>query len=239
MLKKVLSGALRHRRGNGVPPQAAAEISQARQLAQHLQAAREDERARLARELHDELGALLTSAKLDAARLKSRLAQAPPETLERLAHLVDTLDRVISLKRRITEDLRPSALIHLGLVAALEIAAREFAQCSGLAVHAELAPVRLSPSAELAVYRLVQEALTNVAKHAGARQVWLRLGESGDRVEAGVRDDGQGFDVHGVSSSAYGLLGMRFRAEAEHGTLALQTAPGQGTRVSVSLPRSA
>ena len=152
---------------------------------------------------------------------------------------MQTLDRVISLKRRITEDLRPSALIHLGLVAALEIAAREFAQCSGLAVHAELSPVRLSPSAELAVYRLVQEALTNVAKHARARQVWLRLGERGDRVEADVRDDGQGFDAQDEGCCAYGLLGMRFRAEAEHGALTLQTAPGQGTRIGVSLPRSA
>lgn len=223
----------------GAQPDAAAEVEQARQLAQHLQAAREDERARLARELHDELGALLTSAKLDAARLKSRLAGAPPETLERLAHLGQTLDRVISLKRRITEDLRPSALMHLGLVAALEIAAREFAQCSGIVVHAELAPVRLSPSAELAVYRLVQEALTNVAKHAGAQTVWLRLVERGDRVEAAVRDDGRGFDAHRVSSGAYGLLGMRFRVEAERGALTLETAPGQGTRVGVSLPRAA
>jgi signal transduction histidine kinase len=228
-MTRVLSGALRHRRPNGALPDAAHEVSQARQLAQHLQAAREDERARLARELHDELGALLTSAKLDAARLKSRLAGAPP----------DTLDRVISLKRRITEDLRPSALIHLGLVAALEIAAREFTQCSGIVVHAELSPVRLGPSAELAVYRLVQEALTNVAKHAGARTVWLRLGERGDRVEAEVRDDGQGFDAHGVSSRTYGLLGMRFRAEAEGGALTLQTAPGQGTRVGIGLPRAA
>jgi signal transduction histidine kinase len=214
-------------------------VSLAREVAQPVVAGRVDERARLARELHDELGALLTSAKLDAARLKSRLAGAPPDTLERLAHLVDTLDRVISLKRRITEDLRPSALIHLGLVAALEIAAREFTQCSGIVVHAELSPVRLGPSAELAVYRLVQEALTNVAKHAGARTVWLRLGERGDRVEAEVRDDGQGFDAHGVSSRTYGLLGMRFRAEAEGGALTLQTAPGQGTRVGIGLPRAA
>lgn len=232
----VQSTALRHRR----PGRAAAspgEVLRARQLAQHLQAAREDERARLARDLHDELGSLLTSAKLDAARLRSRLALAPPETLERLAHLVSTLDSVISLKRRITEDLRPSALAHLGLVAALEIAAREFARCSGIEVHCELAPVRLDARAELAVYRLVQEALNNVAKHAAARQVWLRLGERDDRVELGVRDDGSGFDPHGVGPSSYGLLGMRLRAEAERGWVSVQSAPGQGTQLSASLPR--
>ena len=222
-----------------VLPDATAGTAPARELAQHLQAAREEERARLARELHDELGALLTSAKLDASRLRSRLALAPPDTLERLAHLVETLDQVISLKRRITEDLRPSALTHLGLPAALEMAAREFAQCSGLAVHTALEPVRLGPTAEMAVYRLVQEALTNVARHAGARHVWLHLAERHGQVEAGVRDDGQGFDAHAVRPSAYGLLGMRFRAEAERGALTIRTAPGRGTRVRVRLPCTA
>ena len=233
-----LSTLLRHRRRVRLPAVASAEALQSRRMAQYLQAAREDERARLARDLHDELGALLTSAKLDAARLKSRLSLAPPETLERLAHLVATLDSVISLKRRITEDLRPSALSHLGLVATLEIAAREFTQCSGVETHCTLNPVRLSASEELAVYRLVQEALNNVAKHAAARQVWLHLAERGDRVEVGILDDGRGFDTHAAGPCAYGLMGMRLRAQAEHGWLSLMSAPGQGTLVRASLPRS-
>ncbi|MEY2689394.1 MAG: hypothetical protein RL375_3593, partial [Pseudomonadota bacterium] len=90
------------------------------ELTHHLQTAREDERARLARDLHDELGALLTSAKFDAARLRARLGAGAPEALERLAHLTQTLDSVIALKRRITEDLRPSSLDHLGLVVTLD-----------------------------------------------------------------------------------------------------------------------
>ena len=171
--------------------------------------------------------------------MKSRLAGAAPETLERLAHLVSTLDSVIALKRRITEDLRPSALSNLGLVVTLEIAAREFTERSGIAVHCELAPVRLGESAELVVYRLVQEAITNITKYAQAQHVWLTLAERGDRVEASVRDDGVGFDPQTQPPSAHGLMGMRFRVEAEHGTLAVVSAPGQGTLIRVSLPQAA
>ncbi len=113
-----------------------ARTRQLKELAQHLQTIREDERSRLARELHDELGALLTAAKLDAARLKSRLGKTTtPEILERLAHLNETLNGGIALKRRIIEDLRPSSLSNLGLVAALEILIREFGQRSEVAAE--------------------------------------------------------------------------------------------------------
>lgn len=212
------------------------------ELAQHLQTAREDERQRLARDLHDELGALLTSAKLDAARIKSRLAGAAPQVgdaLERLAHLVGTLDQVIALKRRIAEDLRPSALTHLGLVATLEILAGEFTRNAGVDVHCALQAVRLTPAAELTAYRLVQEAITNVSKHARARQVWLTLGMQGGQVVLGVRDDGVGYDTAAPLRSAYGLVGMRYRVEAEHGTLAVDAAPGRGTSIRVTLPPAA
>jgi len=211
------------------------------ELASHLQSAREDERHRLARDLHDELGALLTSAKLDAARIKSRLAGTAPEVpaaLERLQHLVGTLNTVIALKRRIVEDLRPSALSNLGLVATLEILAREFAEHSGVAVHCSLAAVRLGPAAELVVYRLVQEAITNISKYARARQVWLGLGTRDGQVEVSVRDDGVGFDPAALQGAAYGLLGMRFRVEAERGSLALVSAPGRGTVIQVRLPQA-
>lgn len=207
-----------------------------RELAQHLQTAREDERQRLARNLHDDLGSLLTSAKLDAARIKSRLAQAPPETLELLAHLVGTLNSGIALGRRIIEDLRPSSLSNLGLVATLEILAREYAEHAGVAVHCELQPVRLRPAAELVVYRLVQEAITNITKYAHARQVWIQLGSVEDRVEVSVRDDGAGFELRNRRNSAYGLVGMRFRVEAEGGSLYVASAPGQGTQIRASLP---
>jgi len=215
------------------------QVAQLTELAQHLQTAREDERGRLARNLHDELGALLTSAKLDAARIRSRLAGQAPEALERLVHLVGTLDSSIALGRRIVEDLHPSTLGNLGLVAALDILVREFATQAGVRAHLALAPVDLSRAAELVVYRCVQEALTNLGKHAQASQVWVSLHTQGGWVQASVRDDGVGFDTLARPPSAYGLLGMRYRVQAEGGTLLAQSAPGLGTLLLIRLPAGA
>ena len=210
--------------------------AQLTELTHHLQTAREDERSRLARDLHDELGALLTSAKLDAARIRSRLGGTAPEAQERLAHLVETLNSGIALKRRIIEDLRPSSLGNLGLVATLEILAREFAERSGLRVECTLTPVELDADAELVVYRVVQEAITNISKYAKARTVWVELAAQQDQVAVSVRDDGVGFDTAEQRSSAHGLMGMRFRVEAEGGTLAVLSTPGKGTLIRVKLP---
>ena len=209
--------------------------AQLTELTHHLQTAREDERQRLARDLHDELGALLTSAKLDAARIRSRLSGTAPEALERLAHLVQTLNSGIALKRRIVEDLRPSALEALGLVPTLEILSQEFAEPSGIAVHNALQAVALTPAAQLVVYRLVQESFTTIAKHAKAGQVWLSMAAEHGQVEVSVRDDGVGFDATLPPRSAYGLVGMRYRVEAEGGTLAVVSAPQQGTLIRLSL----
>lgn len=209
-------------------------------LTRHLLTAREDERNRLARDLHDELGSLLTSAKLDAARIRSRLGDTAPEAGERLAHLVRTLDSSIALGRRIIEDLRPSTLANLGLVAALEILAREFGERSGMHVHCSLQPVRLSATTELVVYRVVQEAITNLSKYAKATQAWISLAARDDGgVEVTVRDDGVGFDTRRTPTSAFGLLGMRYRVEAEKGTMSVVSSPGRSTTVKVLLPASA
>jgi signal transduction histidine kinase len=207
------------------------------QLAQYLETAREDERSRLARELHDELGALLTAAKLDAARIKSRLGTLAPEANERLAHLNETLNSGIALKRRIIEDLRPSSLSNLGLIAALEIQAREFSERSAIQVKTCLEPVALSPAAELTVYRLVQEAFTNIAKYAKATQVEVGLADGGDFAEVYVRDNGIGFDLRASAPSAHGLLGMRYRVNAEGGQLRIESKPGDGTRIMAALPK--
>ena len=212
--------------------------TQLTELTQHLQTAREDERSRLARDLHDELGALLTSAKLDAARIKSRLAGTAPEALERLAHLIETLNSGIALKRRIIEDLRPSALSNLGLVATLEILVREYAERSGVQAHCALEPVELEATADLVVYRMVQEAITNITKYAQARNVWVELAKRAGQVEVSVRDDGIGFDPAVQRGSAYGLVGMRFRVEAEGGVLTVESNPGQGTLIRARLPES-
>jgi signal transduction histidine kinase len=214
-----------------------ARTRQLKELAQHLQTIREDERSHLARELHDELGALLTAAKLDAARLKSRLGKTTPEVLERLAHLNETLNGGIALKRRIIEDLRPSSLSNLGLVAALEILVREFSQRSEVTITEDFEQVDLSPASQLTVYRLVQEALTNVAKYARATEVEVTLAADGERgVRVAVRDNGVGFDADVERAATHGLIGMRYRVEAEGGSMRLVSAPGQGTLIEATLP---
>ena len=206
------------------------------ELTRHLQSAREDERSRLARELHDELGALLTAAKLEGARLKRNLGTMAPEVAERLKQLNETLDRGIALKRRIIEDLRPSSLSNLGLVAALEIQAREFAQRAEIAVRTVLEPVALDDNAQMTAYRLVQESLTNIAKYARASDVTISLAQQGGQVEVSVLDNGVGFDPGQVRPTAHGLLGMRYRVEAEGGRLEVDSAPGQGCHVRGWLP---
>lgn len=208
------------------------------ELASHLQQVREEERAHLARELHDELGALLTAAKLDVARLKSKLDLQVPDTAERLQHLTETLNSGIALKRRIIEDLRPSSLSNLGLTASLEILTRDFAERSGLQVQSRFEPVQLSETAQLTVYRLVQESLTNIGKYANATKVLVSVQDYPNHVSVQVRDNGDGFDVDKISADAHGLLGMRHRVEAAGGRLTVSSTRGEGTLVSALLPRS-
>ena len=207
-------------------------------LATHLQNVREDERGHLARELHDELGALLTAAKLDVARLKSRLADNLPDALERLEHLTSTLNTGIALKRRIVEDLRPSSLSHLGLVASLEILAREFQDRSGLLIATDLETVELGGSAQLTVYRLVQESLTNIAKYAEAKNVEINLHNFDNFISINVKDNGKGFNPENIGSGSHGLAGMRHRVEAAGGKLTVASEDESGTNVGAVLPKS-
>ena len=205
------------------------------ELATHLQDVREHERGHLARELHDELGSLLTAAKLDVARLKSRLADAPDAT-QRLQHLTELLNSGIALKRRIIEDLRPSSLGNLGLVASLEILGREFADRAGIQVDMALEPVVLDEARQLTVYRMVQESLTNIGKYAEASEVTIVMKDYRTHVTVEVTDDGRGFDPQRVRPATHGLAGMRHRVEATQGQLTVTSAPGQGTRVAIMLP---
>lgn len=206
------------------------------ELATHLQNVREDERGHLARELHDELGALLTAAKLDVARIKSRLGSNYPEATERLEHLTSTLNSGIALKRRIVEDLHPSSLSHLGLVASLEILAREFQERSGLVISTNLEHVELNSSSQLTIYRLVQESLTNISKYANAKKVCVKLESTDGYAIVEVVDDGRGFNISEVGAGSYGLTGMRHRVEAISGKLTVSSAEGRGARIMAVVP---
>ncbi|MDD2179378.1 CHASE3 domain-containing protein [Acidovorax sp. D2M1] len=206
------------------------------ELANHLQQVREEERGHLARELHDELGALLTAAKLDVARLKSKIDATAPDIAERLRHLTETLNSGIALKRRIIEDLRPSSLSNLGLTAALEILTREYAERAGIEVETSLEPVQLPDASQLTVYRMVQEALTNIGKYAKANKVLVSVHGYPTHVAVQVRDDGVGFDPATVRPTSHGLAGMRHRVEAAGGRLTLTSRPGDGAVLSAVLP---
>lgn len=206
------------------------------ELANHLQQVREEERGHLARELHDELGALLTAAKLDVARLKSRIDATTPEVGERLKHLTDTLNSGIALKRRIIEDLRPSSLSNLGLTAAIEILTREYAERAGIEIETSLESVQLPDAAQLTVYRMVQEALTNIGKYAKATKVLVSIHGYPTHVAVQVRDNGSGFDPAAVRPTSHGLSGMRHRVESAGGRLSITSRPGNGTLVAAVLP---
>ncbi|VTU21612.1 CHASE3 domain-containing protein [Variovorax sp. PBL-E5] len=208
------------------------------ELATHLQEVRETERGYLARELHDELGSLLTAAKLDVARLKSRLVDAP-DAIQRLQHLNDLLNSGIALKRRIIEDLRPSSLSNLGLIASLEILGREFAERSGMEVEMVLEPVSLDESNQLTVYRMVQEGLTNIGKYAQASEVSIVMKNYSNHVVVEVTDNGEGFDTQRSRPSSHGLAGMRHRVETAKGKLTVSSTPGRGTKLSAVMPAKA
>jgi PAS domain S-box-containing protein len=207
------------------------------ELNRYLQCTREEERNRLAVVLHDDLGALLTAAKFDVARLKSALAPLSPEVAARIGHFSEMLDKSIDRKRHMIEDLRPSALASLGLVQALTILISDFTLSHGIKVQAELEKWPLDPAVQLTVYRLVQEALSNVAAYAKAGNVRVRLAsQANGQVQISVADDGIGFDATSERISMRGLLGMYYRVEAEGGCFAVKSSHQCGTILSACFP---
>lgn len=197
--------------------------------------AQELERRRLARELHDETGQALTSILLGLKGLEERMDDAESrEAAEELRELVvSTLQDV----RRLAVELRPSALDDFGLVAALERLTGSFAEQTGIAVDFQtaLAEERLPEEVETAIYRIVQESLTNVVKHARARRVSILLARKDGAVKAVVEDDGQGFDP-AEQTGGSGLVGMRERLALLGGRLAVESAPDRGTTVAAEVP---
>jgi signal transduction histidine kinase len=159
--------------------------------------------------------------------------------LERLAQVSKRLSEGIALKRRIVEDLRPSCLDTLGLTASLSNLCADVAERLGISIHAALDEVSLSADEQLALYRLVQEALTNVSKYARASQVQVYLKAEPNGVRVGIEDNGAGFDTSLLKSATHGIAGMRFRIERLDGTLSVESQPGKGTRLVALLPSSA
>lgn len=211
-------------------------------LASYLTRTREAEKERLARELHDELGALLTVARMDASWLVRALDGAMPEACaERFERLLQGLDSGITLKQRIIDDLRPPLLRELGLVAALRTLGEAFAADSAVRLTLDLPAedLVLPPEASLALFRIAQESLTNVRRHARARKVTLRLAVAPGHMRLNVEDDGIGFAAVHAASGHHGLAGMRHRVQMFAGEFAIDSRPGGGTRITATLPLAA
>jgi len=211
-----------------------------RELSFYLQSVREEERTRIAREVHDELGQALTSCKLDVSWIASRLPRDLRPVLERARALSAHIDSTIQMVRRISTELRPGVLDHLGLVAALEWQANEFQTRTGIRcdVHTNLREPLMDHDLGTTFFRIFQETLTNIIRHAGATQVAVNLKEAAGRITMQVTDNGRGITPQEMSKpTSMGLLGMRERAALLRGRFKINRLPkGQGTRVSVVIP---
>jgi len=193
--------------------------------------AQELERARLARELHDETGQALTSILLGLKHLDDVVET--DEAREATASIRELVAATLQDVRRLAVELRPSALDDFGLVPAVERLASNLSEQSDLVVdlEARLGDRRLPPEAETALYRIVQEGLTNVVKHAAAHRVSITLVRKEAAAVVVIEDDGQGFDLEAVRAGALGFTGMRERVELVGGRLTVETSPGAGTTV--------
>jgi PAS domain S-box-containing protein len=222
--------------------QAAVAIDNARLYQQARQLAALEERQKLARELHDSVSQALYGIALGARTARSMIeGQAPRSDLrEPLDYVLSLAETGMAEMRALIFELRPESLASEGLVAALSKQADALRARFRLEVRAELGDEPpLSLEAKEALYRIAQEALHNIAKHAGATRVWLRLGAEGEVVWLQISDDGAGFDAGSEFPGHLGLKSMRERAQRAHGIFSLESAPGQGTRLSVRLPAAA
>jgi signal transduction histidine kinase len=213
--------------------------SQLSSLSEFLQTQAEAEKAKLAQELHDELSRILTPAKMDVNWLEGRCG-GPNDVGRRLERLSELLDSGIDVKRRIIENLRPSLLDHLGLTPAVQWHVEEACKAAGLSCDVQFSGnvERLSPDVEIALYRVVQEAMTNVVRHARAANVEVCVERTRDGIGVTVHDDGVGMqDVDAAMRAAYGMGAMRQRLSAVGGRLEVFSSPGHGTRVRAFVPQ--
>jgi PAS domain S-box-containing protein len=217
---------------------------QLRALASYLQSVREEERTHIAREVHDELGQSLTALKMDLAWLDKRMVELSDsdelhQFEEKLKKLPGRVDIIIGTVRKIATELRPPVLDDLGLEAAVEWQVREFEKRTGIKCRftGSLKHVDLGPDRATAVFRIFQETLTNIVRHAGATQVNIQLREEGDKLVLEVQDNGRGMSGRELSGTrSLGLLGMRERATMLDGEVNIIGRQGRGTTVGVRIP---
>ena len=210
-----------------------------RSLSRHLQSVREEEKARIAREVHDELGSTLTALRMDLDWMAERLPPDMEPLREKRAAMVRLVESAVAATRKIVTDLRPSILDDLGLAAAVRWEAAEFKKHTGVPIEVEAPDMdgAVQREAALALFRIFQETLTNVARHAKASRVWVHLAVNEKGYVLQVRDDGAGMDEKDlVKTNSHGLRGMRERAQQFGGDVSVSSQPGRGTTLVASVP---
>jgi len=233
------AGALdEQRRLEALVEERTAELSE---LSSYLQSLGEEEKSKLARELHDELGGILVSAKMDVAWVREQLEGHEQEAEKRLDRTMALLDEGVTVKRRIIEELRPTLLDNLGLGAALDWLAADVCRRAGLEYELRVpADEELPSRISLALFRIVQEALTNAVKHAQARHVTIEIMRDQRELTLLVSDDGVGVEPQMLRSAlSHGILGMRQRVRALAGEFSIRGRPGRGTTIEVRVPLAA
>ena len=204
-----------------------------RQLSRRLMSVQEQERVRIAREVHDELGQALTAMKIDLQQFGAR----HPDLRDSLGAIARTIDETVDLVRRIAADLRPAILDDLGVTAALEQQLRRVRESTGIRTTLTVSEEpELDMLAATTIYRIAQEALANVVRHAGASAVEVSLAMDGSTAVLRIRDDGRGMPPEAPAGQSLGLLGIRERAELLGGTVSIDSRPGEGTMITATLP---
>jgi len=209
------------------------------ELSNHLQQVREDEKSKLARDIHDELGGILVSAKMDVAWVEERMRKRDADAAAKLERALQALDDGVQIKRRIIEELRPTMLDNLGLAAAIDWQVHEICDRAGLGctVATPSDDSSIPPHVSIALYRILQEALTNILKYAQAKSVNVDLGVTSDTVSLLVEDDGIGIpDDAQTNLLSHGIAGMRQRVRALHGEFSINRRPEGGTLIEVHIP---
>ena len=209
-----------------------------RELSAHHDSVREGERAHIAREIHDELGQALTALKMDLSLLTLKFGEATPQIREQVQELKGRVDAIIQVVRDVATALRPAAL-DLGILPGVEWLVEEFQKRSGIRCTVSVvdSDIAVGEDRSIVLFRIIQESLTNVSRHAEARNVQILLDHDAERIRLDVEDDGVGFDVDAARrKKTFGLLGIQERVIMLGGELRITSAPGHGTRVSVSMP---
>ena len=212
---------------------------QFRDLSAYLQTAREEERKSIAREIHDELGQALTTIKLELSLLQEEVVHDAVAATSRTQSLKDRVDETIRTVKRIITKLRPGLLDDLGLTAAIEWQANDFQRHTGIVCEVSIRPDEMNIHQEIStdMFRIFQETLTNITRHAGATRVKVRLTQIDDMLELQVQDNGHGITSEQINDpKSFGLIGIRERVQFWHGVVTIEGRTGVGTIITVRLP---